>query len=300
MTLKRPIPGLDDDSDDDCGESIYDTNSDDSEIGEDDIPERQITTHHISNSDSDYQGNQQLRDHIFNSNHNNDWSGFFLHANPDGPNSGETQNTLSLHYERIFEALGGYPPHESVCYGCTQGRYNSVATSYNGWRALTRLFEEQHNMCDEIELTKQLYQFFEARIRIPANNAASLFGEELLPEWSPAGIYSHFWIHLGEPSVVIQRMANFCRRACFNMEVNTLCYRKKNAQGVIIEKFKASELDKILKCQRQYVMLVNQKPAKMVGANPGLNLNESKVSPINTNGRSFYKRGVKSNLAIKS
>jgi hypothetical protein len=224
-------------------------------------------------------------------------SGYYLHADPKSTQSGDTQSCLSFRMERIRKEFGSYPTHKEDCFACTNGRYRDVALRLFKFIAIVRMFQQQRVLCDEIKLCKQIYIFFEKHIRAPANRAARILGKDLMPEWTLISIWSHFYEHITEPSVLIRNWIESNNELIQNFDHVLLWKRKRNPDGHIIQVPRS----KYFTMRHQTITLTARLLSmrnldKMVGANPGLTLEKSSVQPINTRDRPMFVRTIKSNL----
>lgn len=142
----------------------------------------------------------------------------------------EPKFVLSPDYERVVRLIGK-PRDSFYCWGCSSARMDSASVPFKKYNEMAKFFKEQYGHMDTVQLSLQLWIFFEMFIRLPANTIARKRGLQLIPPWYPVEIWEHLTVHMAEPSVWVAETLSRVKHDAEQTRRYGLYMSVKNAHG---------------------------------------------------------------------
>ncbi len=223
------------------------------------------------------------------------FSGYDMHADNSSPYEElDNKSCVSIELENLVKEFGEWPSSREGCFACERGRNKDTALNYMPWVSIQAMYKEQSAQCGAIELVNQIYNKFEASIRTPMNKMAAINGLRPIPEWRHMVIWSHFFQHIREPSVILRGLVDDSYSLISNLKFNVMYKRRRSAHGHIIQVPRSKYYNMYHKERCLLMRLLSVRNVdQMFGADPSFNLNDVKITPLNMIDRPLFKPGLR-------
>lgn len=193
---------------------------------------------------------------------------------------------------RVLDAFGPPPPRED-CFACRKSSPKEVAFASEPFNCIKTMISELIHYSDPINLTEQVYEAFETRVRAPSNAKAANDPEKIpIAEWTKASIHAHITDHMMQPDFVFHHLIrrlksivdNFIDTRMFELNTqydeeggsNTIQYRVRTTKA----KDEVNPLTTLKDLYSLMRVMYSCDPKKMFGYNEDLHINiaESKFA----------------------